>query len=97
MELVRFEWDEAKAEANLRKHGVAFEEARRLLEGAEFLEIFDEDHSDTEERFVAVGPVEHGVITTVYTERDDDVVRIISARTATPAEIRMYQQYVEAP
>ena len=53
---MRFEWDSAKAEANRKKHGVSFEEATELFtEHADYLEIFDEEHSGEEECFIAVG------------------------------------------
>jgi len=55
---MRFEWDEEKAEANRKKHGVAFEEATVLFTGpADFLEIYDAEHSDDEDRFIAVGRI----------------------------------------
>ena len=81
-------WDEAKNLANKKKHGVSFEEARVLFEDArDYLEIFDEAHSDEEDRFIAVGPVARGVVLVVYTIRDDeDTIRIISARWATKRE-----------
>ena len=50
------------------------------------LEIFDAAHSATEERFITIGPIKDGLAVVVWTERDDDVVRIISARWATTRE-----------
>ena len=69
---MRFEWDPAKAEANLRKHGVSFEDARTLFtSGQDYLEIYDERHSDDEDRFIAVGRAAGGVICVVFVERGD--------------------------
>jgi uncharacterized protein len=93
---VRFEWDDAKDTANQEKHGVSFEEAQELFtSGADYLEIFDADHSDNEDRFIAIGPIVRGLVLVVWTERDDDVVRIISARWATKHERAKYAAHKE--
>ena len=56
-----FEWDDEKDLSNQQKHGLSFSEARKLFEaGAQYLEIFDEDHSETEDRFIAIGPINPG-------------------------------------
>lgn len=89
-------WDEAKDRANRAKHGVSFPEAAELLmAGADYLEIYDEAHSETEDRFIAIGPIARGLILVVWTDRDEDVVRIISARWATPREADLYRSYME--
>lgn len=89
-----FEWDPAKDEKNEAKHGLSFSEASELFaEGTDFLEIYDEDHSDDEERFIAMGPIETGIVVVVYTEREDDVIRIVSARKATKKEVELFQQH----
>ena len=88
---MRITWDSEKNEANFRKHGVSFEEAQRLfLSGADYLELFDEDHSSEEDRFIAVGTIEHGLVLVVWTEQEEDVIRIISARWATTNERRLF-------
>ena len=52
-----FEWDDEKDLSNQQKHGLSFRDARKLFEsGAQYLEIFDENHSETEDRFIAIGP-----------------------------------------
>ena len=90
-----FEWDEAKDLSNQRKHGLSFSDARRLFESAsEVLEIFDADHSDLEDRFIAVGPVRRGLVVVVYTERHEDTIRIISARRATTSEAGFFRRYI---
>jgi len=91
---VRVEWDEAKNLANQRKHGVSFEEASELFRsGVNYLEVFDDDHSDAEDRFIAVGPIRRGLVLIVLTEQHEDVVRIISARWATKNEQGLYESY----
>ena len=90
------EWDEAKNAANQKKHGISFEEARQLFDaGGPYLELFDEVHSEAEDRFVAIGPIERGIVLVVWTERDEDVIRIISARRATERERTLYHAYME--
>ena len=91
---MRFEWDPEKAAANRAKHGVSFEQASRLLGGgAVYLEFYDARHSVDEDRFLAVGIGEPGMIVVVYKQVDEETVRIISARRATRREIGMYQQH----
>jgi uncharacterized DUF497 family protein len=91
---VRVVWDEAKNRANQRKHGISFEEASVLFtRGDDYLEIFDEGPSDEEDRFIAVGPIDRGVILVVYTERDEDTMRIISVRSATKRETELYRNH----
>jgi uncharacterized DUF497 family protein len=93
---VRFEWDPAKDVANRRRHGISFEEVEELFTSdVEYLEIFDDEHSQDEDRFIAIGPIAQGVILVVYTERHEGVVRIISARRATRAEARLFWKHVE--
>ena len=89
-------WDEAKNDANTRKHGVSFEQASRIFAGgADYLEIFDDQHSEDEDRFLVIGPIHLGVIVVAYTEREDETVRIISARRATRREAEWYRKYSE--
>ena len=101
---VRFEWDETKNLANQANHGISFEEASELFTtDQDCLEIFDELHSDIEDRFITIGPIHHGVskgstsglIMVVWTERAEDVIRIISARWTTKRETDLYQAYLE--
>lgn len=90
---MRFEWDPAKDDINRAKHDLCFEEATELFKaGVDYLEIYDEEHSDEEERFIAVGPIRRGVIVVAYTERDDDVLRVLSARMATKRERHRYEK-----
>ena len=63
--------------------------------GDDYLEVFDEAHSVEEDRFIAIGPVARGLVLVVWTERDENVIRIISARWATRSEQRRYHSYME--
>jgi uncharacterized protein len=93
---VRVEWDLRKDRANQRKHGVGFAEARELFRpGVDYLEIFDELHSGEEERFIAIGPIRRGVVLVVWTEKSEDVIRIIGARWASKHEKTPYRRFME--
>ena len=89
---MKFEWDKAKARANLVKHGVAFEVGERVWEDPAHLLLFDR-YEGEEERWQAIGLVKGIMILTVvhtYRGDDDSVVRIIGARRATLDERRRY-------
>ena len=93
---MRFEWDAEKAARNERLHGVSFEEAAELFTtDAPVLEIYDLKHSDCEDRYKSLGPIKHGLVLVVWTERTDDLIRIISAWWATKAEQELYNEYAE--
>ena len=90
---MRFEWDPEKDQANRVKHGLSFDEASRLFTGGQdYLEIYDEEHSHDEDRFIAIGPIDRGVVV-AYAERDDDLIRVVSARMATAKERRHLEMY----
>jgi hypothetical protein len=89
---MEFEWDRRKAERNLRKHGVSFEEAVSVFDDPEELMIDDPDHSFGEERFVSVGTSVFGRLLVVgYTERGSKI-RLIFARRATMPERFDYEE-----
>jgi uncharacterized DUF497 family protein len=87
---VDFEWDDAKNEANIAKHGISFRGAARIFDGPT-LEFEDvrQDHGET--RMAAIGLLEDEEIYVVYTMRGQ-VCRIISARRARRNERRTYRQ-----
>ncbi len=87
MEL-KFEWDDEKAAINLKKHKVAFEDAVYVFQDENRIEFYDAEHSDNEDRYVAIGLV-GTVLFVVFTERKD-VTRIISARKANSLERSYY-------
>ena len=89
------EWDPDKARRNQRKHGLSFGEAGELFRsGTNYLEIYDIEHSEDEDRFIAIGPVRRGVICVVFVERETDTVRIVSARFATRRERQLLAEYL---
>ena len=89
-------WDEVKNLANRRKHAISFEEAEELFDASsDYLEIFDEGHSEAEDRFIAIGPIPRGLVVIVWTTPDDDTIRIISARWANQREHVLYHRYME--
>jgi uncharacterized protein len=92
MEL-RFEWDEKKAERNRKKHRVDFDEASTVFQDP-LARIFDDpDHSAEECREILVGHSSRNRLLLVsFTERESDVVRIISARVATNRERHAYEE-----
>ncbi len=61
----------------------------------DYLEVFDEVHSDAEDRFIAIGPIRLGVVLVVWTAPEEDTTRIISARWATKREQAHYQSFME--
>ena len=88
---MKYEWDEAKAEENSRKHGVSFFEAIETLENSLSYTFYDREHSEAEDRYVSIGFSANGrTLVVVHTERNE-WVRIISARPATQREIRDYE------
>ncbi|HEV7239434.1 MAG TPA: BrnT family toxin [Thermoanaerobaculia bacterium] len=63
---VKVAWDDVKNRVNQRTHGVSFEEASDLFRsGVDYLEIFDDEHSVTEDRFIAIGPIRRGLVLVV--------------------------------
>ena len=89
---MRFEWDAAKADRNLIKHGVSFEEAATVF-GDPLSDTFDDPaHSKAEQRFIIIGSSERGRMLIVAHTDDGEVVRIISAREPTRAERESYER-----
>jgi uncharacterized DUF497 family protein len=93
----QYDWDEVKADANARKHGVTFDLASTVFHDPHMLTVADLAHSETEERWFSVGCASNGVVLSiVYLWSDADPaatnIRLISARKSTPAESRQYQE-----
>jgi len=93
----QFDWDEAKAARNRRKHGVTFENAMTIFEDPLMLTIADPDHSETEERWISIGTAKSDqLILAVHTYQEADdasaLIRIISARRPTKHEARQYRE-----
>jgi len=92
MSTLRFEWDERKASANAKKHGVTFEEARSIFVDERARLIDDPDHSEDEDRFVLLGlssSLRLLLVCHCY-RQEGNVIRIISARKATSRESKSY-------
>lgn len=92
---MRLEWDERKSRQNRAKHGISFETARLVFEDPQAISIQDR-YENGEERWQTIGRVGHEVILLVAHTCDDEeceeVIRIISARKATPRERKAYEQ-----
>lgn len=87
-----FDWDTNKAENNLSKHQVSFDEAKTVFNNSLYIDFYDPDHSEDEERYLIVGRSDQGKILIVsYTERENSI-RIISARKVTKAERKVYEE-----
>jgi uncharacterized DUF497 family protein len=88
-----FEWDPVKDQLNREKHGVTFEEAATIFDDDFQITISDPDHSIGESRYVTIGvTAQRRLVVVCHTEDDDDRIRIISARTTTATERRIYEQ-----
>jgi uncharacterized DUF497 family protein len=89
---MRFEWNKNKAANNLSKHGVSFEEAQTVFDDPLYVDFYDPDHSEEEERYLIVGESSRGRLLIVsYTERGSSI-RLISAREVTRTERAAYEE-----
>lgn len=93
----QFEWDEAKATANLRKHDISFELASSVFGDPRLVTVADLEHSELEERWFSIGFAANGTLLSIVylmSEKQKSMVRVrlISARKATAAEIGHYQE-----
>lgn len=90
--MIEFEWDSSKAKANLKKHGVSFEEARSVFYDEYARQFFDQEHAEAEDRFIMLGLSDRSRILLVcHCERSQGhVIRLISARKATSRERKHY-------
>ena len=86
---LRFEWDGRKAASNFTKHGVRFETAAEVFNDPYRLEE-DDRFAQGEYRTIIIGHAQVGILAVVYTEPNQNLIRIISARRATPVERRTY-------
>ena len=97
MERYRFTWDESEARSNERKHGVSFEEAQTVFFDDEALFMADPDHSEEEERFLLLGlSAKLRILMVCHGVREEEEIRIISARKGTKQERRQYEERVNA-
>jgi uncharacterized DUF497 family protein len=87
-----FRWDPRKAAANVRKHGVTFEEAATVFGDPLSITIADPDHSGDEQRYLVLGLSSRRRLLVVAHSERGDAVRIISARRVTRRERRTYEE-----
>jgi uncharacterized DUF497 family protein len=90
-----FEWDAGKAKANIVKHGVSFEHAAMVFKDARAITVFDDGHSEAEDRWITIGITAKGSIIVVShtykeIEKETAIIRIISGRKATKKEREQY-------
>ncbi|MCL1468095.1 BrnT family toxin [Argonema galeatum] len=91
---LNFEWDEQKAEANIKKHGVSFEEAETVFDEPFSITLDDLLHPYEEDRFLTIGySEEQRLLVVVHRDRGDNI-RIISARPVTNSERRIYERII---
>jgi len=92
-----FEWDPKKAKTNLSKHKISFESATSIFKDKNSISVFDESHSEKEERWATIGlDIRTRTLVVIHTyislSKDDCNIRIISARKATKNEEKFYNQ-----
>jgi len=91
---MQFEWDPVKNRSNKRKHGLSFEAASFVFQDPFLLSVPDDRYASEEERWQTLGAIQESVIYVAHTVREDDhdkeIIRIISARAASPHESRRY-------
>ncbi len=87
---LHFEWDPEKADKNIKKHDISFDESATVFDDPMFITVIDEEHSVDEERYITIGLSKHGrLLMVAHTDRDGQI-RIISSRKATKKEEEFY-------
>ena len=90
---MNYEWNLVKERLNIAKHGVDFEEAKSVFADEFALVLFDEDHSNDEERFLILGMSQkERILLVVHCYRENVTIRIISSRKATKNETKQYKE-----
>jgi uncharacterized DUF497 family protein len=91
---MKFEWDERKNEANIRKHGFDFRDGWELFQGP-ILARLDEREDYGEDRWQGIGLLRGQVVVVIFTQRQPDVVRIISLRKARKHEREGFEKVLQ--
>jgi uncharacterized DUF497 family protein len=91
---MKLEWDETKNAVNIDKHGIDFADLAELFERA-MLCRRDDRRDYGEERWIAIGTVEGRAMVVVFTEREPDIIRVMSARKANQRERQRYEQAIQ--
>ena len=89
--MMKFEWDEVKAKSNLKKHNISFDEAVTIFYDPLSATFDDPDHTINEYRFITIGESTHGKLLVVCHTDRQGIIRIISARQATPKERKRHE------
>ena len=89
---MQFSWDPDKATQNLRKHGVSFKEAETVFADQLYVDFYDPDHSEDEDRYLVVGKSRQGRLLIVSDTERRMVTRIIPAREVTRSEQEAYEE-----
>ena len=92
-----FEWDPNKARSNTKKHGVRFEQAATVFHDPRMISLYDDEHSEIEDRWITLGMSASGGVLVVHhtfdeSENDNVRVRVFSSRKAIPSEINQYME-----
>ena len=91
------EWDSRKNEINIKKHGISFEQAKEIFHDPLHISKLDKRYSYFEERWITIGSINKGEIVVAanlfFSDEGEEVIRIISARTATSRERMQYETY----
>ena len=90
---MQFEWDEAKNLENIRKHQIDFADVTAMFDREMLIEL-DERFDYGEDRWFGIGFLGLGIAVVVWTERKNNIIRIISARRANRHEQRKFEQYL---
>lgn len=90
---MKFEWDEEKNLENIRRHGIDFADVPEIFQWYMLIDL-DEREDYGEDRWVGMGILRNSIVVVVFSERQDDTIRIISARKANKYERKRYQQAI---
>ena len=90
---MKFEWDENKNNINKIKHGISFQDAETVFDDDNAIILFDEQHSDSEDRFIIIGrdSIFRELTVCHCYRKQESIIRIISARKATKTESKLYK------
>ena len=90
---MRFEWDEAKNKTNIVKHRIDFSDVPNIFDHPVLVDLDVREYFD-EDRWIGIGLLRDVIIVVIFIERDDDTIRIISARRANYHERKRYEQAI---
>ena len=91
---MKFEWDESKNEANVRKRGIDFNDIPEIFDGPMIINI-DDRIDYNEERYIGIGVLRNIIAVVVFVEKGEDVTRIISARKANKHETKTFEKEIK--